>query len=172
MNCPNCGHGLRTSVYEGIDIETCDTCGGEWLDAVEPSAITVIREKRFSPEERRAIAAATPTTSVHLGKADRDLVCPKCGATTDAVNYGGTSGIIIDRCTGGGGFWLDAGELEKVQMLVEGWEDLLPDDLAEHGSTLRNLEAEWDEKDDVTVSRLPLIGRFINACVNGILDLS
>jgi uncharacterized protein len=172
MKCPNCSHGLRPAQYEGINIESCDSCGGQWLDALELGDITNIREKRFSEEERRAIAAATPSTSVHLGDADRDLVCPKCSATTDAVNYGGTSGIIIDRCTGCGGFWMDAGELDKVQLLVEGWEDLLPDDLAAHGEKLRDLEVEWDAKDDVVVSRVPVIGRLLNAFVNGVLDFT
>ena len=172
MNCPNCSKWLRTIEYEGIEIETCDGCGGEWLDAHELGKVTRIRQVKFNDEERRAIAQSTTITGVDLLRADRDLVCPKCGSTTDAINYGGDTGIVVDRCTACGGFWLDEGELEKVQMVIEGWDDCLPDDLRKYGKTLRDIEVKLDQEDDVVVSRLPLVGRFINMCVNGILDIA
>ena len=105
---------LRSIVCEGIEIETCDSCEGEWLDADDLKKVVKIREVKFDPEEWRALVESTTITGVPLKDVDRDLTCPKCGETTDAVNYGGDSGIIIDRCTGCDGFWLDKGELEKV----------------------------------------------------------
>ena len=172
MNCPHCHAPLREIEYEGIAIETCDSCGGEWLDSDELGKIVQIRERKFNEQERRAVAESTTITGVQLESVDRDLVCPKCGATTDPINYGGDTGIIIDRCTGCHGIWLDEGELEKVQMLVEGWDDALPDDLKKYGPKLRDVAAEVDQRDDVAPSRLPLIGPFINACINGILDIT
>lgn len=172
MNCPNCQDRLRPIVYEGITIETCDACQGEWLDREELGKIVRLREERFDSEEMRAIAESTTITGVKLERADRDLACPKCEQTTDAVNYGGDTGILIDRCTGCRGIWLDKDELEKIQMLVEGWDDALPDDLAKHGSKLRNVAVEMDQALDVRVSRLPLFGGVINAAINGILDLT
>ena len=166
MNCPNCGTSLRTIVYEGIEIETCDSCEGEWLDTDELKKVVKIREVRFDPEERRALVESTTITGVCLKDVDRDLVCPKCGETTDSVNYGGDSGIVIDRCTGCNGFWLDKGELEKIQMLVEGWDDALPDDLAQYGDKLRDVAAKMDAEDNVSPSRVG----FINSIINGILD--
>lgn len=172
MNCPNCKSRLRSIRYEGIDIETCQHCGGEWLDADELGKVVQIREVKFDDQERRAIAESTTITGVRLKDVDRDLTCPKCGGTTDPVNYGGDTGIILDRCPSCRGFWLDGQELEKVQMLVEGWKDLLPEDLADYGPKLRDVAAKLDQEDDVHPSRLPLIGRFINTIVNGILDLT
>jgi Zn-finger nucleic acid-binding protein len=163
---------MRTITYEGIDIETCDSCGGEWLDCDEIQKVTFLREVRFDEDERRAIAESTSITGIPLKNVDRDLVCPKCGTTTDPVNYGGDTGIIVDRCTACGGFWLDAGELEKIQMVVEGWNDGLAGDLAQYRGTLRDVAVRLDKEDDVRVSRIPLVGGFINACVNGILDLT
>jgi Zn-finger nucleic acid-binding protein len=87
------------------------------------------------------------------------------------VNYAGDTGIIIDRCTSCRGIWLDEHELEKIQMVIEGWDDALPADLKRYGPKLRDVAAKLDEADDVRVSRLPLIGGFINSAVNGILDL-
>ncbi len=161
---------MRRVQYEGIDVESCDSCGGYWLDGDELGKVTRIREAKFNSEERRAIAESTTISSVPMQDVDRDLVCPKDGYTTDAINYGGNTGIHLDRCTGCGGFWLDAAELEKVQMVIEGWEDCLPDDLMAHGKRLREVEVRIDREDDVEMSRLPVVGRFINLCVNGILD--
>ena len=172
MICPQCKARLRAITYEGIEIETCDACGGEWHDADELGKIVRLREVRFSQRECRAMAAVQPLRGVKIEEKDRDLACPKCGATTDAIHYGGDSGIILDRCTGCRGVWLEAGELEKVQMLVEGWDDGLPEDMEQFGAKLHQVAAEIDRKDDVEVSRLPLVGRFINALVNKVLDVT
>lgn len=172
MDCPICKKTLTAIQYEGIEIETCRSCGGEWLDGGELDKIIVIRETKFNEDERRAIAESSTIRGVKLEDVDRKLSCSGCGQPMETINYGGNTGLILDRCKGCGGFWLDDTELEKVQQLVEGWEDLLPQDLKKHGQQLRNIEAAWDKADNVTVSRIPLIGPFINLCVNGILDLT
>ena len=172
MICPNCQTHLATINYEGISIETCSNCNGEWLDEAELGKIARIREVKFDPDERRAIAESTTITGVVLEEVDRDLKCPKCDGTTDAVNYGGDTGIIIDRCTACHGIWLDQQQLEKIQMVVEGWEDALPNDLQKYGPRLRDIAVKLDEDDDVQVSNLPWIGGFINSAINGILDLT
>ena len=117
MNCPSCKSRLSVTHYEGIEIEICNNCGGSWLDGDELGKIVKIREVRFDKDARRAIAESTTITPVVIADVDRDLSCPKCDGTTDAINYGGNTGIIIDRCTGCRGFWLDGGELEKIQMV-------------------------------------------------------
>ena len=42
------------------------------------------------------------------------MKCPKCGSDLDEINY---QGVMIDRCNGCKGIWLDSGELE---LLTEG----------------------------------------------------
>lgn len=147
-------------------------CGGEWIDSGELKKVIEIREVKFNPEERRAIAESATITPVVLKDVDRDLRCPKCSGETDALNYGGDTGIIIDRCTECHGIWLDNDELEKLQMVIEGWDDALPEDLRKYGPRLHDVAVETDKADDVQISRLPLIGRFINSAINGILDLT
>ena len=167
MKCPNCKSSLNAITYEGIHIETCDKCGGEWLDAEELGHIARVRETRFTPDERRAVAAASKITGVKVKDHDRDLICPKCGGTTDAINYGGDSGIIIDRCTSCHGIWLDAAELEGVQLLIEGWKDGLTGDLAKFGPKLHKVAEDCDARSKVKISRF----RFINSIINGVLDI-
>jgi|CXWL01.1.fsa_nt_gi Zn-finger nucleic acid-binding protein len=168
MKCPNCQASLKTITYEGIHIETCAGCGGEWLDAEELGHIARAREIRFSPEEWRAVTATAKITGVKIKDHDRDLKCPKCGGMTDAVNYGGDSGIIVDRCTSCHGIWLDKAELEGVQLLVEGWKDGLTGDLAKFAPKLKQVALEVDARTKVRISRF----NFINAIINGILDLT
>lgn len=47
----------------------------------------------------------------------RVLQCPRDGATLVATKYEGD--VTVDRCPTCGGIWLDQGELEQVQQLVE-----------------------------------------------------
>ncbi len=39
MKCPKDGYDLASSVYHGVQIETCPHCGGIWLDAGELEAV-------------------------------------------------------------------------------------------------------------------------------------
>ena len=171
MICPNCQCDLKTILYEGIEIESCGECDGEWLDHSELAKIVSIREVKFDKEETRAIAESTTIHGVVTKSLDRNLMCPKCNASTNAINYGGNTGMIIDRCIKCRGIWLDKSELEKIQMLIEGWHDALPEDLLKYGPRLRDVAVKIETANTAHVSRLPLIGRFINTAINGILDL-
>lgn len=35
MRCPRCDGGLKASTFEQVEIDTCEKCGGIWLDAGE-----------------------------------------------------------------------------------------------------------------------------------------
>ena len=170
--CPDCHVSLRPITYEGIEIETCDTCGGDFLDSHELGKIVQIRQVKFNEQELQSIAQAEPITGVPVAEVDNPVICPKCVQAMDPINYGHDSGIIIDRCALCGGFWLDAGELQKVQMVVEGWDDRLPQVMKEHGEKLRDVSAGVAQVGSSEVSRVPLIGPFINSIINGVIDLT
>jgi len=40
MTCPRCDGTLQTNNFEGVDIDTCDKCGGVWLDSGELEQLT------------------------------------------------------------------------------------------------------------------------------------
>ena len=40
MKCPKDGFDLASSLYHGVQIETCPHCGGMWLDAGEVEAVS------------------------------------------------------------------------------------------------------------------------------------
>ena len=171
MRCPGCESTLSTIEYEGIAVETCGTCSGCWLDADELGQIVRIREQRFSPEQWSSIDTVAKIPGIPIEEIERDIVCPTCGTPTGPLNYGGDTGIIIDRCPKCRGIWLDMGELESIQMLIESWKDSLPADLRTNGPLLDRVADELRTGNRVAVSNLPLVGGFLNALINGILDI-
>jgi Zn-finger nucleic acid-binding protein len=40
MKCPRCDGSLKESAFEAVTIDTCDKCGGVWLDSGEFEEIT------------------------------------------------------------------------------------------------------------------------------------
>lgn len=170
MNCPNCSGPLVTVLYEGVTIQACPTCAGHWLDSAELDEIVHRRDVKFSEGERRALAAAKPIQGVLLTDAQQHLGCPKCGKTMEPINYGDDTGLIIHRCKECRGLWLDGGELEKIQMLVEGWDDMLPEDLRQYGPKLRDVAAHEDQMEEIQFSHSPLC-RYINFLTNRIIDV-
>ena len=44
MTCPRCGGSLKESRFDEVTIDTCEKCGGVWLDASELQQLTQ-REK-------------------------------------------------------------------------------------------------------------------------------
>ena len=172
MRCPNCDASLSTVDYEGIEIDSCAVCGGDWLERGELGKIVRIREQRFSPEELDAIDAAAKIPGIPYTEIEREIPCPSCGVLTGPINYGGDTGIIINRCSQCEGIWVDRGELDNIQILAETWKDNLPDDLRKYGPKLEQVAREIEERNRVVVSDLPYVAKFINAVINGILDLT
>lgn len=167
LQCPKCHQPLTGLDYEGVHIDTCPSCGGDWLDAGELGAIVKARTVRFDQQQCLEMARAEKITGVKLSTLDRHFTCPSCGGTTHPVNYGDDTGLIIDKCAQCGGVWIDKGELEKIQELVEGFEDELPEDLARYGSKMREVRAMEYQNLNVHISHF----HFINSIINAELDL-
>lgn len=120
--CPRCSADLKTIFYEGVEIETCTVCEGEWLDAGELREIVQTVERRFSRAEIQRLDRLNRKLFKTMGPGAERLACPKCkGVKLRPFNYACSSGIILDKCPRCGGIWLDRGELELVQALVEEW---------------------------------------------------
>lgn len=138
MNCPRCAATLKPVSYEGVEIETCPGCQGEWLDAGELQTIVSNWEENFSEEER---ARLDGVNRAHFGTTRSEggtMTCPKCVGESklERFVYGGTSGITLDKCPSCEGIWLDENELEQVQMLAEEWQKTLGEDLDSYGDVL------------------------------------
>jgi Zn-finger nucleic acid-binding protein len=91
-----------------VEIDVCPACRGLWLDAKE---LAKIDDNFFVDVEEMELEKA------EAGADDGALRCPRCeGAPRlDKVHPRKFQQLIIDRCPECRGFWLDRGELEKIQ---------------------------------------------------------
>jgi uncharacterized protein len=48
MKCPRCDGTLKPESFEGVEIDTCDKCGGVWLDSGELEQVTKRESGWFS----------------------------------------------------------------------------------------------------------------------------
>jgi len=98
-------------------IDVCHSCGGTWYDRNELEA----RLLRHVKGEGEAAPAATHESS-RTPQVDQTevkyLACPHCHQHMVRRNFGRNSGVIVDVC-GYHGFFLDAGEFEKLVCFEE-----------------------------------------------------
>ncbi|MFP4026161.1 MAG: zf-TFIIB domain-containing protein [Candidatus Brocadiia bacterium] len=113
MKCLNCGaemenYLIRTKKDE-ISYDTCPECGSLWLDAgeLDKMAFQVEGSIEYSSQEE---TQGTVT----------DRRCPRCkNVVMGKVNFLGSTDIFLDRCPCCGGFWLDGGELDILNLELE-----------------------------------------------------
>jgi Zn-finger nucleic acid-binding protein len=168
MNCPNCGDTMLAQQYEGMSIQTCEGCGGEFVDAAALAAIIEKREARFDPEQVEALEDCRPVFGVPDEESGRTLSCPACDNTMKTLNYATDTGVFVDRCPVCGGVWLDSSELEQIQCLLERWQDEAPGQIS---SIADDLAAAREQA--AQVGRGAFKGSrfsFVNAVLNKFLD--
>ena len=95
MNCPKCDIALKSSVYEGVEIDKCEKCNGTWLDDGEIVKIVETKEEKFDAKLVRE-TLALGFTGVPRQEQQTVVKCPKCGAGMEAINYDYSSGIILE----------------------------------------------------------------------------
>lgn len=143
MPCPECSVPLDVIEFDGepaVRIERCTSCHGTF----------------FNPGELEALLDSQTNPLVWLDQAqlqqiaadfrdDYEVVyrrCPMCAELMSRINFGGQSGVIIDRC-GTHGVWLDGSELRR---LTEWWRA---------GGKLLYQQHEADRAKTIITRRLP-----------------
>jgi len=166
--CPRCNSALTAEEYEGATVEVCARCGGHWLGPDELRHIVHTHEQKWEEEALEGEREAPPRR-VPLDKVRENLPCPACRVAMETFNYAGDSGVILDRCRDCGGIWLDGGELEKVQVVVEASDRGLADDAHRFSGTLRQVELREDEigRGDWLSQRMPGISRLLGRFLRG-----
>jgi uncharacterized protein len=104
MNCPKCATQLIHKSYKGImDVECCPHCRGMWLDSDE---LDHLEDVAFDKDHLKGSLIHRETIT--------ELPCPHCGKLLVEFQYRLYS-LKLDLCAEGNhGFWLDAGEDERV----------------------------------------------------------
>ena len=124
MKCPACFNTLSSVTIGKLTVDACRSgCGGIWFDAFE---LQQVDEPHESTGEWLVQIERDPRVRVDLS---RKRACPKCdGVKLMRRHFSAKRRVEVDECPGCGGYWLDAGELEKIR--------------DEMGETARQKEAE------------------------------
>jgi Zn-finger nucleic acid-binding protein len=107
MSCPKCTTNLVKKFYKGmIEVDYCPNCRGMWLDFDE---LDRLEDVAFDEDERKGslIHRQTPT----------EFPCPHCENKLQEFQYR-LYDLKLDFCTAKHGFWLDAGEDERVVAIM------------------------------------------------------
>jgi len=115
MQCVLCGVEMIPENYEGVIIDRCPDCGGVWVGQGELGPIIEGRQVEFAMDQRVEKLA-------EVGKdegPEEPRHCPVCGQQMQRFNYAINTGVFLDRCPQKHGIWLDPGELEQVQIVME-----------------------------------------------------
>ena len=114
FSCPRCEMALVAAHVRKSEINICPQCYGLWLDPVEFKFLTserdVYADESIPKIYEKIPIANTPENQMYIR-------CPRCQDIMNRINFKKTSGIIIDQCADHG-FWLDAGELERIRCFV------------------------------------------------------
>ena len=118
MPCPACEGKLRhirIDLQSSLTIERCGGCCGLFFN---PGELEHVLDAQTNPvvvidyQQIDVLASdVSDQGSIRYRK------CPACAERMSPWNFGGRSGVILDRC-GAHGYWLDGGELRR---LAEWW---------------------------------------------------
>jgi Zn-finger nucleic acid-binding protein len=108
LACPRDASALTVGQEYGIEVDRCATCRGAWYDQAELALLeaTVTADA----DQRRGM--------IDYAQRESALRCPKCGAAMRAFNYRAYN-LELDACPHEHGFWLDAGEAERVRAVMQ-----------------------------------------------------
>ncbi|MDP1562140.1 MAG: zf-TFIIB domain-containing protein [Pirellulaceae bacterium] len=100
MDCPACRKSLTLVSLNGLPVERCESCRGQWLSFAGFGQL---------------VRGAEPTgEAIGGGSNPVELACPKCRQPMVPFNYAYDSGIFINRCHACDGIWLASGQLERI----------------------------------------------------------
>ena len=115
MKCLNCKTEMMNQLIitkgDRLAYDICEKCGSLWLDRGE------LNKMAFQVEGDIEYCSAKDTEGA-LGPIRR---CPRCDNTVlHKVSFIEYSDIILDHCKNCGGFWLDGGELDRINETLNG----------------------------------------------------
>ena len=127
MNCPKCNTELTKKYYKGMfEIDSCPNCRGMWLDFDE---LDKLEDVVFDEDAYKG-------SLVHF-QTRTQFPCPHCGMMLDEFQYR-LYDLRLDTCSENKhGFWLDAGEDERVMEVMQR--------RAKETQRKINAEAEWKQ---------------------------
>jgi len=111
MKCPACFNELTEITIGGVTLDACDGgCAGIWFDAFE---LQRVDEQREVAGDQVLHLQRDPDLTVDF---QRKRECPRCaGIKLKRQLFNPQVRVEVDHCPQCAGYWLDAGELEKIR---------------------------------------------------------
>ena len=100
----------------------CTFCSGYLADSDVLERVIARREQTFDEIQVKKVLAwrkAQPEGALKDAACGVAIPCPKCGKTMSKAFHLLLTRVVVDRCPWDGCVWLDGGELEAIQILVE-----------------------------------------------------
>ena len=146
MKCPICERILKAETYEGIQLDFCPNDCGVWLDDKELTHVVKTQDESFDKNMIQKVLAKTQKVGIPEHEHARIVKCIKCSTEMTPTNYSFNSGIIVDHCPDDCGVWLDRGEIDALQILVEHWDATMEQKRAEFQPVLDKIRVESNER--------------------------
>jgi uncharacterized protein len=110
MKCPACFNPLLETQVGSVKLDVCQGgCGGVWFDAFE---LQRVEAEHAGVGDSLVNVARDPSLRVD---ASLKRGCPRCAdVKLQRHFFSARRQIEVDECPNCGGYWLDAGELEKI----------------------------------------------------------
>ena len=120
LRCPGCGGEMRHEQLGETTMHECSACGSAWLTPETFTKLVADREARGAAAASGAAAGglSKPKPFRLTGTATRYVRCPVCSDMMNRVNFGDTSGVIVDTCATHG-IWFERDELHAILTFVE-----------------------------------------------------
>ena len=107
MNCPKCAATLTKKYYKGMmEVDYCPNCRGMWLDFME---LDQLEDMAFNEDQYKG-------SLVHR-ECEVECNCPVCARHMREFQYR-LYDLKLELCPENHGFWLDAGEDERVMEIM------------------------------------------------------
>ncbi|HEY1749786.1 MAG TPA: zf-TFIIB domain-containing protein [Caulobacteraceae bacterium] len=106
MKCPQCGGELVDATREGVAVSCCQSCQGLWLT---PQELDQLEDETYDLGKKGSLVF-NPEPSARA--------CPVCAAKLQKFQYRDYE-LELELCPAAHGFWLDAGEDQRVIQLMK-----------------------------------------------------
>jgi Zn-finger nucleic acid-binding protein len=116
LPCPGCNGEMRGALVGTTPMHLCESCGSSWLARDVFESLCADREQQGRVSSTFGAPVAAPKTRSSSG-AVRYVSCPACHKILNRVNFGRSSGIVVDVCKPHG-IWFERDELRAVLAFV------------------------------------------------------
>ncbi|AFZ34794.1 hypothetical protein Sta7437_1224 [Stanieria cyanosphaera PCC 7437] len=108
LQCPKCNGRLKAVVYQGIEIDRCQQCGGIWFDSQEAETLKQIKGSD-------TVDLGQTEISDQFNLTEEEVDCPRCQKPMIRMLDIDRYNLWYEKCLNCGGVWFDAGEFKQFK---------------------------------------------------------